>query len=408
MRESPLSHALTIATVVLVVAMVAYPETAFGAAVAGMKVWWDVVFPALLPFFIGAQVLMALGVVHFLGVLMEPLMRPVFNVPGSGSFVVAVGLASGYPLGAVITARMRRDGLLSKTEAERLMSFSNTADPLFMAGAVAVGMFGDARVAGCLMLAHYAGALLTGLALRFWKAGADRSPALPAGQGWLLVRAWRAMVAARRQDGRPFGQVLGDAVKDSVNTLLLVGGLIILMSVILRVLDRAGILHAVGGLFLLVLHPLGLDPALAPSLISGLFELTLGSQAAAAATAPLADRLIAASAIIAWSGLSVHAQVAAIIQDTDLSIGPYIGARLVHAIGAGVVAAILLHLWPLPGEVGVALPAVAWAAPGPAGWWTRLGSATRQFGLAVAALVGAALLTHLVRASVHRAARGAR
>ncbi|HEY8489107.1 MAG TPA: sporulation integral membrane protein YlbJ [Thermaerobacter sp.] len=403
MRESPLTHLLVTAVVGLVVAMVVYPETAFSAAVAGLKVWWDVVFPALLPFFIGAQILMALGVVHFMGVLMEPLMRPLFNVPGAGAFVVAVGLASGYPLGAVITTRMRKQGLLSKTEAERLMSFSNTADPLFMAGAVAVGMFGTAAVGGPIMAGHYLGALATGLVLRFWRSGADRSETLGEQDGWLLARAWRAMVDARRQDGRPFGQVLGDSVRDSINTLLLVGGLIILMSVVIQVLDRAGILAAVGGLFLLVLHPLGLDPSLTRSLISGLFELTLGTQAAAQAPAPLFDRLVIAGAVIAWSGLSVHAQVAAIIQGTDLSIGPYIAARVFHAVAAGAFTALWLAWFPVAAPTF--LPALAWAATGPGAWLARLLSGTVHFVVAVGGLAALAAVTQLLRARPASSAR---
>lgn len=42
------------------------------------------------------------------------------------------------------------------------MSTANTADPLFMAGAVAVGMFGNPALAGLLMAAHYLGAIVTG------------------------------------------------------------------------------------------------------------------------------------------------------------------------------------------------------------------------------------------------------
>ncbi len=121
---------LSILAVALTVSMVAYPDLAFSSAVKGLRVWWDVVFPALLPFFIAGQVLMALGVVNFMGVLMEPFMRPLFNVPGVGAFVVAMGLASGYPIGSVLTAKLRREGQLTKGEAERLMSFTNTADPL--------------------------------------------------------------------------------------------------------------------------------------------------------------------------------------------------------------------------------------------------------------------------------------
>lgn len=61
------------------------------------------------------------------------------------------------------------------------------------------------------------------------------------------------------------------------------------------------------------------------------------------ATAPLNQKMMAVSAIIGWSGLSVHAQVAAMIHGTDIRIKPYITARIFHAIFAGVLTVILLR-----------------------------------------------------------------
>ena len=71
---------LPVLATALVVAFVIEPEVAFAAAVRGLRLWWDIVFPALLPFFVGGQVLMGLGVVHFMGVLLEPTMRPLFKI----------------------------------------------------------------------------------------------------------------------------------------------------------------------------------------------------------------------------------------------------------------------------------------------------------------------------------------
>jgi sporulation integral membrane protein YlbJ len=118
--------------VAFTISLIIFSESVFSAAVSGLDTWWKVVFPALLPFFIIAEMLMGLGVVNFLGVLLEPLMRPLFKVPGVGAFALSMGLASGYPIGAKITAQLRKDKLCTQAEGERLVSFTNTADPLFI------------------------------------------------------------------------------------------------------------------------------------------------------------------------------------------------------------------------------------------------------------------------------------
>lgn len=92
-------------------------------------------------FFIVSEILIGFGVVHFLGVLLEPFMRPLFKVPGIGGFVWAMGMASGYPAGAKLTARLRQQQQLSAIEAERLVSFTNSSNPLFIFGAISVGFF---------------------------------------------------------------------------------------------------------------------------------------------------------------------------------------------------------------------------------------------------------------------------
>ncbi len=50
----------------LVALMIIYSEHGFRASQEGMKLFFDVVLPSLLPFFILSEVLFAFGVVHFL------------------------------------------------------------------------------------------------------------------------------------------------------------------------------------------------------------------------------------------------------------------------------------------------------------------------------------------------------
>ncbi|MEW5785582.1 MAG: sporulation integral membrane protein YlbJ, partial [Bacillota bacterium] len=307
--------------VFITLSLVRYPKEAFEASVAGLEVWWHIVFPALLPFFVFAQILIGLGVVHMIGVFLEPVMRPVFNVPGTGAFVMAMGLASGFPIGAVLTAELRSRELCNRFEAERLLSFTNTADPLFMFGAVAVGMLGYPEAGMTIAVAHYLSSLTVGVGMRFYRRREAASPERGLRRGSILARALRAMIAAREEDGRPLGRLMGDAITKSVDTLLLIGGFIILFSVIIRILDLLGVVAFLSGGLVYLLNLSGLSPALAPALISGIFEIDLGCQFSAALSGvAMGEKIIAAGMIIAWSGLSVHAQVASIISRTDIKM----------------------------------------------------------------------------------------
>ncbi len=338
-----LAYFMAFGAVFITISMVNYPKEAFDSAIMGLNLWWSVVFPALLPFFILSELLMGLGVVHFIGVLLEPLMRPIFNVPGVGAFALSMGLASGYPMDAVITCKFRKNQLCTAVEAERLLSFTNTADPLFMFGAVAVGMFGMPELGAIIALAHYLSSFLVGIIFRFH--GRDRDnytneTKMPRGN--IVLRAFRALYSAKQEDKRSIGQLLGDSVKSSMNTILLIGGFIILFSVFLRILSVIGITDFLTTAFAALLGLIGYTTNLAPALVSGLFEIDLGTLAASQADGSLLEKTVVASIIIAWSGLSVHGQVASIVIESGIRMVPYMVARVLHAILAAIITIILM------------------------------------------------------------------
>lgn len=331
-------------TVFLAISMVLYPEDAFSAAKDGLNLWFNVVFPALLPFFIAAELLMGVGVVHFMGVLLEPIMRPIFNVPGAGSFVMAVGLASGFPIGSILTGELRHKGLCNKTEGERLMSFTNTADPLFMFGAVAVGMFHKVEYGMLIAAAHYLSSFTVGILMSFYKRH-DRSNLnnkLSKKQN-ILLRALISLRKAREEDGRPIGKLLGDAIKKSVTTMLTIGGFIILFSVLIRVLLKIGLVGFLAAILLKFFEPLGATFNLIVAYISGIFEVTIGCQKAATSDVAPLPQLVAVGFIIAFSGISVIAQVASMVSHTDLNIKPFVVARIFHGFFAAIYTYLLVN-----------------------------------------------------------------
>lgn len=340
----------------LTLALVVYPEDGVNAAVGGLKIFWEIVLPSLLPFFVLSEIMLGMGVVHFIGVLLEPLMRPLFNVPGVGAFALSMGLAAGYPMDAVITGKFRRSRMCTKVEGERLLSFTNTADPLFIFGAVAVGMFGRPDLGITLAIAHYIASFTVGIIFKYYHYDdlpLDEGSQVNNHKESVFRRAARALFKARREDGRPFGRLMGDAVKESMTTLLMIGGFIMLFSVLVRMASVFGILKLVTPVIGNILKIFNISPDLARSVFDGILEIDLGTMAASRAAVPLLDKAVVASWVIAWSGLCVHGQVASVIHDTDIRMSPYVIARLLH----GTFAAF--YTWVLLGPLAPAIAPVS-------------------------------------------------
>lgn len=321
----------------LAFALVTFPATAVEASKDGLNTWWTIVFPSLLPFLILSEVLIGFGVVRFLGVLLEPVMRPLFKVPGVGGFVWAMGMVSGFPTGAKLTARLREEKQITKVEAERLVSFSNASNPMFIIGAVSAAFFHNPKLGFLLAGAHYLANFTVGLCMRFY--GVDekipkdkKSSKVPS-----LKRALRELHHTRLKDKRPLGKLLGDAVTSSIQSLLMVGGFIILFSVINRLLFHLQVTSLLAGFIDKFFELFSFSTALSIPFIAGIFEITLGSKLTSGVeSSTLMQQAIVTSMILGFCGLSVQAQVASILAQTDIGFKPFFFARILQAIFASI------------------------------------------------------------------------
>jgi sporulation integral membrane protein YlbJ len=326
---------------VMAISIISFPQESVDASIRGLNMWWEVVFPSLLPFFIISEMLIGFGVVRFIGVLLEPFMRPIFRVPGVGGFIWAMGMASGYPAGAKLTARLRQEKQLTRIEAERLVSFTNSSNPLFIFGAVSVGFFYNPHLGVILALSHYLGNICVGVLMRFH--GKKEEVVKPRKTGKSTLRnALSLLHQTRIEDNRPIGKLLGDAVMSSVQTLLMIGGFIILFSVINKLLFHLHITGYLSKVLEIILPVFHLPESLSIPFISGIFEITLGSQLTSQVQdATLLQQAIITSFILAFSGFSVQAQVASILAQTDIRFQPFFIARFFHGLFASMFTFLL-------------------------------------------------------------------
>jgi sporulation integral membrane protein YlbJ len=352
--------------VVILLLIVAYPTNSVQAGLRGVAIWWDVLFPSLFPFFVVSEIMLGFGIVHFFGTLLDPMMRPLFRLPGPGGFVMAMGFASGYPVGARLTSQLWDSRLVNRSESERLIAYTTTADPIFLIGAVAVGFFGDATLAPILALSHYGGAILLGLLLRLRSRGdVTESASIDAGQP-LVRRAFEAMHRARLEDARPFGQLLFDGIRSALKLVIVVGGLVVFFSVVIEVLTRAHVMTALQAGIGAALGLITLPAPLAAAVVNGLFEVTLGAKAAGASIqgVSLQAQVVVAAFGLSWAGLSVHAQIMSLVSHLPIRYGRFAAAKLLHGLFSGAIACAA---WPWVGPLRES--AAVWLPTGaPSGW----------------------------------------
>ena len=95
-------------------------------------------------------------------------MKKLYNCPSISSYILFMGIITGYPMGAKLCADCYEKNLITKEEIVRINSFTSTSGPMFIIGSVGIGLFNP--TAGIIIfVSHVLGALLNGLIYRNYK-----------------------------------------------------------------------------------------------------------------------------------------------------------------------------------------------------------------------------------------------
>lgn len=320
MRTSTLSCLLT-GTVLCAAAggLLRFPQEISQAVRDGLFLCWNTLLPSLFPFFVLSALIVNLGLSACLGQWLEPLMQPLFHLPGVCSSPLILGLLGGYPTGARTAVALYQNGQCTREQAQRLLSFCNNCGPAFLIGTVGVSQFGHLAYGLLLAGVHICAAFISGIILGF------RAPKEP--------------VPLSRRSPEPFlplSRAFTDAVTGSMQSLLNLFSFVLCFSAILQLFRLTGI----PALVTEFLHPL-LTGTNGEQFFLGFFEMSSG--VTALRDGPQEERLILASALLGWGGLSVHCQVLSILKDCDLSPVPYLKGKALHALLSAILMALLLR-----------------------------------------------------------------
>ncbi|WP_051531024.1 sporulation integral membrane protein YlbJ [Clostridiisalibacter paucivorans] len=323
----------------ITITLIVYPDKMIKASIDGVDTWFYTVLPSLLPFFIISELLMKLGVLDFISLMLEPFMRPLFNVPGEGSFTFAMSITSGYPVGAKLVSQLTNQKKISIYEGQRLLSFCSTSGPLFMIGAVSVGMLNSQALAPLIAIPHYLSAIAMGLLFKYYKVD-KKTPYKNKNYKYNIkkIRKYRQIKKIS------IGKVLNNSVNDSFKTILLIGGFIILYSVIIEALNISKIIDLISYVLMKII-PFSQNKDVYKGLIAGFIEVTNGCKLIAESNAQnIGFKLCLINFLIGWSGLSIHSQVATFMFESKIKMSIYILSKFLQGVFASLFTIIILKL----------------------------------------------------------------
>ena len=253
--------AVCLSLIVAITALLRFPNESILAARDGLSLCLNVIIPSLFPFFVLSALVVETGITRHLGKLLEPVMRPLFNVGGSCVAAFVLGFIGGYPVGAKTVISLYENGDCTKTEAERLLSFCNNSGPAFIFGVVGAGVFSSGVIGLVLYLAHTLASLIVGIIFRNWGKNNIRHE-----------------ISRKKTTAPPasFSAAFTTSVKSSFQSIINICGFVIFFTVFIRLLFVSGFIPWLAGLIGLILSPLGFDSRWAERLLTGIIELSSG------------------------------------------------------------------------------------------------------------------------------------
>ncbi|MDO5555475.1 MAG: sporulation integral membrane protein YlbJ [Clostridia bacterium] len=316
-----------------------FSNSNLSSAKTGLTLWANSVVPSLLPFFIATELLGYTNIISLLGKSLTKFMKPIFNVPGEGAFPFIMGIISGYPMGAKIVSTFKEQSICTNDECERLIAFTNNSGPLFIIGTIGVGLFKDAKIGFLLFLTHILACITVGFLFRWWKSNKrKRTSCINVNN-----KNFQSKISLSN-----LGEILAFSIMNSINTILLIGGFIVLFSVVISILDDSKILQFFANSISPVLNVFNIPNKFAEGILTGLIEVTNGvCSVSAISNKYISTNIIICAFLLGFGGISITLQILSITSKSEISIKPYIFGKLLQGVFAAFYTYLIIYNFPL-------------------------------------------------------------
>lgn len=288
-----------------------YPAATVTAAANGLVLWFERILPALLPFAILSNIIIASDILSVLTAKINPFIRMFLPVSESGTFVLFSGFLFGFPMGSKNCAELLLQHKIEKEEADVLFIITNNISPVFIQSYILEQQLKLPGYFGISLLILYLPPLLLGYFLLKKNRVSDFSHKKPTSRSKINF------------------QIVDAGIMNGFETLTKIGGYIMIFSILASCIAMLPF------------------PDTAKLCCIGITELTNGIHILCRMKMTKESQYVIAMIFTAFGGISGIAQTSAMIKDTGLSIKKYCFWKVILSVITGVLAAAVILINPV-------------------------------------------------------------
>lgn len=301
MREKIENVSIVVVLSVFFVLLFVFSKDITSSIIFSISIWKDNLLPSLFPFFVMSDLLLAYGFVDIISFFLGAIMTKWFYLPKDAAFAFFVSLFSGFPSGSKYVNDLLNAKKISIEDANYLIMFTHFANPFFIVTTIGLFLLSNVKAGYIILISHILSNIIVAFIFRKKKVILNND------------NNYKKAFYLSSPD-KPFITILTNSIFKSFKTLVNMLGIIMIFLMITTIIKK-------------IIPVRGITNGL----LSGFLEMTQGVKYISSLDISLPIKASILSAIVSFSGLSVHFQVKSIIDGTDIKYSNFLKARVVQS-----------------------------------------------------------------------------
>ena len=267
------------------------------------------IFPSLFPMFIISYILVEIGIPEFLCSIFYKFFNKLFLVKSDASFVFFMSMLTGFPSSAKYIDMLIEKNRIDSHDASKILIFTFFSNPLFIVNTVGIMFLGNINLGFIILVSHITGNILVGLLFRNYNK-TNSTDVIDTRKG--------IKVLINKINTTSFFSVFLNSIKDAINTMILIFGIIVTFQIIISILP-------------------------CNMFFKGIIEMTTVLRLISIYD-NLYFKVFLSTFFISFGGLCIHTQIMNILNKKGVRYLPFLFARIIHGIISAVMSIILCLL----------------------------------------------------------------